>query len=163
MLNIFNLFLFLLALWFVFMASSGNISWLYLGFGIFSCALVAFFSYKAKLISPQEEMLYLSIGFYRVFLKNYLCNFFSSMSLLNALAFRKEPFKGRTFEVKINQKNLPNFALLVASINMMSGIFCVAADKKSLLIHAIEKDYFAKFNLKDLCEELATVNDDNLV
>lgn len=163
MLNIFNLFLFLLALWFVFMASSGNISWFYLGCGVFSCASVALFSHKAKLISQEEEMLYLSLGFYRVFIKNYFRNLVSSMNLLIALAFRKEPFKSKIFEVKINQKNPPNIALLIAAINTMSGICCVAATDKSLLIYAVEKDYFDKFNLKDLCEELATVNDDNLV
>ena len=163
MLNIFNLFLFLFALWILFMISAGNISWLYLILGIISSALVAAFSHKMKLIETKSELLYLSFGFYRSFLKTYFDNFFSAIKLVIALAYRREPFKPVIHVVTLNQKFHPNLALFATTINMTTGLFCIAVRDDEIFVHAAETDYFARFDLEKLMAQLTQVNDDNLV
>ncbi len=163
MLNIFNLFLFLLALWITFMVVAGNISWLYLGFGIVSAAFVAFSSSKLKLVEEKSELLYLSFGFYRHFFKIYCGSFFSSLNLIVEMAFRREPFKPVIHVVKITNKNRINLALFATSINMNTGLFCIGMRDNEAFIHAVEEQYFAKFNVRKLLNILPHINDDNLV
>jgi multisubunit Na+/H+ antiporter MnhE subunit len=163
MLNIFNLFLFLFALWILFMISSGNLSWVYLVLGILSSALVSGFSYKMKLIENKSELLYLSFGFYRNFFTTYLDNFFSAIKLVVRLAYRREPFKPVIHVVNLNQKFRPNLALFATTINMTTGLFCIAIRENEIFVHAAEEDYFTRFNLEKLMAQLTHVNDDNLV
>lgn len=163
MLNIFNLFLFLFALWSLFMISSGNISWLYLVLGIGSSAFVSGLSYRLKLIDKNSELLYLSLGFYQNFVVSYFRNFFSSIKLVIKLAFRREPFKPVIHVTNINQKHRLNYTLLATSINMTTGLFCIGLREKEIFVHAIEEEYFARFDLRKLMADLAKVNDDDLV
>ena len=163
MLNIFNLFLFLFALWAFFMISSGNLSWLYLWLGFVSSVLIAVSSYKVKLIDKKSELLYLSFGFYRNFLFTYLANFFSAIELLVALATRREPFKPTIHIVAYDQKKGLNPALFATTINMTTGLFCLMIREKEIFIHAAEKEYFERFDLKKLSNDLVNVNDDNLI
>jgi hypothetical protein len=65
--------------------------------------------------------------------------------------------------VKLDQKNKLNPALLMASYNMTTGLFCVGASDGELLIHALDRDYFDKFNLRKIYRSLSNVNDDNLI
>lgn len=145
------------------MVASGNLSWLYLAFGIISSVLIAFSSYKLKLVEEKSELLYLSFGFYRHFFKIYFGSFFSALTLIFELAFRREPFKPVIHLVKITNKNRINLALFATSINMSSGLFCIGMRDNEAFIHAVEDQYFAKFNLKNLLSILPHINDDNLV
>ncbi len=163
MLNIFNLFLFLFALWILFMISAGNISWLYLSFGIIASGLLSLFSYKIRLIEEKSELLYLSFGFYRNFLKIYFENFFSAITLIIALALRREPFKPVIHVVNFDEKYHLNLALFATTINMTTGLFCIAIRDDEIFIHAAEEDYFTRFDLQKLVKQLRHVNDDNLV
>lgn len=163
MLNIFNLFLFLLTLWILFMISAGNISWLYLIFGIMASSFIAVSSYKLKLVEEKSELLYLSFGFYRHFLKIYFNHFFGALKLIIDLAFRREPFKPVIHVIKFDNKNHFNLALLATTINMSTGLFCIGMREDEVFIHAIEEDHFAKFNLQKSMSDLVHVNDDNLV
>ncbi len=163
MLNIFNLFLFLFALWTFFMASSENLSWLYLGLGFIAAISVAIFSYRFKLIDKKSELLYLSFGFYRNFLLTYVTNFFSGLKLLIALATRREPFKPTIHIVNYGPKKGLNTALFATTINMTTGLFCLMIREKEIFIHAAEKEYFERLDLKKLASDLVNVNDDNLI
>ena len=53
MLNIFNLFLFLLLLWAMFMLAAGHLTWLYLMFGVIASALVSLVSMRLKLVEKN--------------------------------------------------------------------------------------------------------------
>ncbi len=166
MLNIFNLFLFLLALWGMFMFSSENVSWLYLSLGLISAALISFYSYRVKLIDEKSELLYLSFGFYRNFLAIYFCNFFSAIKLIFQLAFRREPHKSFSPSIHVVNLNLRkeiNPALLATTINMVTGLFCISLRENEMQIHAVEHDYFDHFDFKKLLYDLAEVNDDKLI
>ena len=163
MLNIFNLFLFLFALWILFMISAGNISWLYLGFGVLASFFVSVFSYKLNLVEEKSELLYLSFGFYRHFLATYFNNFFSALKLIIRLSFVREPLKPIIYIIKFSHDETFNLALLAASINMTTGLFCIGMRDQDLLVHAIDEKYFKRFNLSALTRILTNVNDDNLV
>ena len=145
------------------MVSAGNISWTYLIFGIMASGLIAVSSYKVKLIEKKSELLYMSFGFYRNFLQSYFDNFFSSLTLVIALAFRREPFKPVIRIVNFGEKHRINLALFATTINMTTGLFCIALRESEIFIHEAEDDYFTRFNLAKLMKQLAHVNDDNLV
>lgn len=163
MLNIFNLFLFLLMLWIMFMVAAGKVSWLYIFFGILASALVSASSFRLKLIERQSELLHLSFGFYRHFFKIFFKSFFGSLKLLINLALTKEPAHPLVYTVKIDPESNINPALLMASFNMTTGLFCIGAKDGEILVHAIDEEHFKKFDLQKICKSLSNVNDDNLV
>ncbi len=67
------------------------------------------------------------------------------------------------YTVKLDQKNKFNPALLMASYNMTTGLFCIGSNESELLIHALDPEYFNKFNLRKIRKSLTQVNDDNLI
>ena len=145
------------------MISAGNISWLYLFFGVIASGLVSASSYKLKLIDEKSELLYLSFGFYRHFFKIYCKSFFSAIKLIFELAFREKKIKPIVYLVKFNEQNHFSPALLMASFNMTTGLFSIDFKDNELLIHAINKEYFEKFNLHKTIVALKHTNDDNLI
>lgn len=163
MLNIFNLFLFLFVLWGLFMIAAGNISWLYVFFGIIASGLVSIVSFRLRLIEKKSELLHLSFGFYRHFFKIFVSNSFSAIRLIITLALTSKPLHPLIFTVKLNPKNTFNPALLIASFNMSTGLFCIGAKEQELTIYAINENYFKNFDLPKTCAALNNMNDDNLV
>lgn len=162
MLNIFNLFLFLFAIWAVFIFISGHISLVYALCGIIAAALATLASIRLRLFEKKTEMLYLSFGFYRHFCRIFLKNFFSSINLIIDLALRKTEPKPTIHYLKID-KDDPNAPLLAPTLNMTCGLFCVALEEDKIMVHAIEEKYFRNFDLKKNLRSLSNVNDDNLV
>ncbi len=163
MLNIFNLFLFLLLFWCTLMLFVSQFSWLYLSFGIFFCAITAFGSFKLKLIDKKSELLYLSFNFYRHFVKIYFANFFKSIKLIFRLAFGSKPIRPLIYKVAINFEDKFNPALMISSYDMHSGLLCVFVEDENFLIHALDEKYFTEFNLFKTLRVLPDINEDNLV
>lgn len=163
MLNIFNLFLFLFALWILFMVAAGKVSLLYVFFGLLSAVLVAVASFRLKLIEKKSELLYLSFGFYRHFFKIFVKNFFSSINLIIDLAISRKQLSPTLHKVRIDEKLKFNPALLMVSFNMSAGLFSIGAKDDEILIHALDEKYFSQFDLQKICASLNHVNDDNLV
>ncbi len=163
MLNIFNLFLFLFALWMLFMIVGGNTSWLYVFFGVVASSLVSLASFRLNLIEKKSELLYLSFGFYRHFFKIFTSGFVSSIKLILKLAAARQPMHPLIYTVEIDKKNHFNMALLMASFNMTAGLFCIGAKENEILVHAIDEEHFKKFDLQKICKRLNNINDDNLV
>lgn len=163
MLNIFNLFLSLFAWWALFMIAAGKTSMLYIIFGIISAALVSIVSSRFKMIEKKSELLYLSFGFYRHFIKIFIGNFFSSLRLVISIILIREPLYPTIHKIKIDSNIGFNPALLVASINMTTGLFSIESKKGEITIHAISQEYFESFNLTKTCKSLRNVNDDDIV
>ncbi len=163
MLNIFNLFLFLLTLWFVFMFVGHDFSIPFLIFGIISSIIISIISYQLKLINNKSELLYLSLGFYRHFVGIYFKNFFKSMNLILDLAVNRKSLHPTIHRVKFLDNYRFNPALLISSFNMTAGLFTIATEDDEILIHAIHEDYFYDFDLLKNVMNLNNVNDDNLV
>lgn len=145
------------------MLSAGNISWLYLVFGILASAFVSVFSHRFKVIEEKSELLYLSFGFYRHFFKIYFGNFFSGIKLIIKMALGNQDEKPSVFIVEFKNTIHLNAGLLMASYNMTSGLFCIGHKDEVLYIHAINDAYFRKFDLQKTISVLENVNDDNLV
>ncbi len=163
MLNIFNLFLFLLLLWLALMLSSGHISVAYLLLGIASSSLISIASFRLKLIDKNSELLYLSFGFYRHFFWLYVMNFISSLKLIAHMALSKKTIRPLLYAIPVDYKNRFNPALMVSSLNMSAGLFCIGIKDENFYIHAIDEKYFNDFNLFRVKKVLPEVNDDNLV
>lgn len=163
MLNIFNLFLFLLLLWLGLMFSSAHVSWSYLLFGILFSSLISFASYKLKLIKKDSELLYLSLGFYRYFINLYYKNFLKSCHLIFLLALGKKTLRPLIYSIPLDSNKKFNPALMVSSINMSAGLFCVAIKDNFFYVHAIEEKYFNDFDQFKIIKKLPEINDDNLV
>lgn len=163
MLNIFNLFLFLLALWLMFMFAAGHVSWLYLFLGFIASAFVAFISERLKLVKKDDELLFLSIGFYRHFATTFFGNLPSSLSLIIFMALGRKATNPTLHKIRLKANSRFNPALLIASFNMSSGLFCVDAKDNEMTIHAIESSYFKKFNLQKTCLTLRNINEDDII
>lgn len=163
MLNIFNLFLFLFALWILFSISSSTFSLVYIIFGIIASMLVAIASFYLKLINEKSELLYLSLGFYRHFLKIFIKNFFSSLKLIIELAIRNQPLHPTIHKISFNSQNEFNPALLMISLNMTTGLFSIGMEEGKILVHAVDERYFKQVDLQKIYASLKSVNDDNLV
>ncbi len=163
MLNIFNLFLFLLTLWVMFMIASSKVSWLYVFFGILASLLVSVASYRIKLVEEKSELLHLSFGFYRHFFKIFIKGFSDSLKLIVKLSFSREAPNPLIYSIKIDEENQVNPALLMASFNMTTGLFCIGSKEDEILVHAIDEEHFKKFDLQKICKSLKNINDDNLV
>jgi multisubunit Na+/H+ antiporter MnhE subunit len=163
MTNIFNLFLFLFALWVALMFASENISWFYIFFGIIAASLISFVSFRLKLLEEKSELLYLSFGFYRHFVKIFLKNFFTEIRLIIDLAFKKQPLHPLVYQIKFMPKSRINMAVLIASFNMSAGLLLIGSKDDELMIHAINEDFLKRFDLQQACAQISKINDDNLV
>lgn len=165
MINIFNLFLFLLACWVLFMLSFGTFSVSYVCFGLLSCTLVAVVSAKIGLIEKNSELLYLSFGFYRHFFGVFMRNFYRSILLVISLAFGGKKFQPTLCKATIKKKFDFNPALLIATVNMTCGLLCIETkdDNSEFVIHAIDEKFFDGFDLQKTCLSLEETNDDKLV
>lgn len=145
------------------MFGGGHVSWLYLGLGIIASGLVALASGRLKLVEKNSELLYLSVGFYRHFCAIFFKNFFSSIFLILNMALRNKELKPSLHRIKLRENLRFNPALLMASFNMSTGVFCVDVKEKEILVHAIDQTYFQKFDLQKICLNLRDINDDNLI
>jgi multisubunit Na+/H+ antiporter MnhE subunit len=145
------------------MAAIANISWSYIFLGILAAAFVTFISLQLNLIDDKSELLYLNFGFYRHFLKIFATNFFSAIKLLIRLAFENGQLKTMIYELELSKQNQFSLALLIASFNMTTGLFCIGAANKKIFIHSLDKDYFQKVNLPKIYASLNCINEDNLV
>ena len=67
------------------------------------------------------------------------------------------------YSVPIDHDAKFNPALMVASINMSAGIFCIGFKEIFFYIHAIDEKYFNDFDLFKIRKNLPEINDDNLV
>ncbi len=145
------------------MIASSKVSWLYVFFGILASLLVSISSFRIKLVEKKSELLHLSFGFYRHFVKIFIKGFLPSLKLVIKMALSKEAPNPLIYSVKIDEESQINPALLMASFNMTTGLFCIGAKEDEILVHAIDEKHFQKFDMKKICKSLKNINDDNLV
>lgn len=162
MLNSFNLFLFLLTIWVVFCAASGHFSPLYIFCGIFCSAFVVVISARLQLIEKKSEMLFLSFGFYRHFIKLFLLNFLPAILLLFKLAFKQNSVNAVIGRIKSSNDNI-NISALLTTINMHCGLLVIDIEDKEILIHAAANIHLKKFNFRKMHKILQHINDDHIV
>lgn len=162
MLNIFNLFLFLLTLWVGLMALAPSFEIYYLFLGIIASAAISFISYKNNFLKKDGHILCLSTGFYKFFTAIYFKNFLSSIYLLIKVAFDHAQSPS-LHKIRLKPNNRFSVGLLISSINMSSGIFCIECKENDILVHALNRDYFKNFDLQQTCVKLSQINDDDII
>ncbi len=145
------------------MTTSGHISIFYGILGVFSSVIISIAAFHLKLIEKKSELLYLSLGFYSHFAKVFVKNFFSSIKFITIFSFARSPLLPIIYHVKIIEDSKVNLAILMATINMTTGLFAIGLQEDELLIHTLDKDYFSKFDFKRVCSNLKNINDDNIV
>lgn len=164
MINLFNLFLFLFALWIFLITASGTFSWFYLCFGLSACALVSFVSWKIKIINRNSEFLFLNFSFYKHFIRIIAISFFRSIYLVIKLAFTDaNNLKPVVYNIPIQKRIDPDLTLLIISVTLLPGIICVGIKEERIIIHAIDEKYIYKANLVQIYKNLYQVKDERLV
>ena len=123
--KIFDLFLFLLSIWFLLMLGSMKMSVEFAIAGFVSAALVAILSFLLGIINDQSKFIFLSLRFYAHFISCYFTNFGRSLNLIFQLALGTKSTHPVCEDIKILEKYNPDQALLIASINMICGLMVV--------------------------------------
>ena len=163
MLNIFNLFLFLFVLWILLMTSFVNISWFYTIYGFFSSALISIFSYKLGLINKKSEFLFLDNNFYKKLFKIYFKSIFSSIRLIINCAFNINNFKPTIRIINLKEEDQFNHSLLVASLNMSTGVFCFKTTDEKLFVHCFDDKYFKKLKIEKTIKTLNKIKEEDSI
>ena len=163
MLNIFNQFLFLVAVWLFFMVIGKNFTLIYFFIGVFSSLIISLFCYHLKLIDSKSKFLYLSFGFYRHFLLIYFKNFFRAIFLIIDLAINRRSMNPRLHFVEIKRNHNFSEELLIASINLSAGLLVIQVNEENIVIHSIDEEFFYRVNFNKIYKNLANVNDDEIV
>lgn len=161
--KIFDLFLFLLSIWLLLMWNGNQLKIEFLIAGLISSFLVAVLSFVLGLINQESKMLFLSISFYGHFIRLYFVNFWKSLGLIFDLAIGARFIHPITQNVLIFEKYQPDHALLIASINMMSGLMVVGIVENQLKIYAIDEECFDGLDMLKTSISLQEINDDDLV
>lgn len=161
MLNIFNLFLFLFAIWSTLLLLSNHIAWSWAIFGIISAFLISCISYKLKLIDNKSQFPFLQTGFYSHFFMLYCTNFISSIKLIIVLAFGNNSNKAVIKSLKFSAAEVSN-SLMIATINMNSGLLCIDCDDEKFLVYCVDQEYLKNCDFEKILKSLKNVNDDEI-
>jgi hypothetical protein len=164
MINIFNLFLFLCALWFLLSFSSNNLTTEFMIAGSVISALISLASWKLKIINKHFNFLFLNLGFYKHFLGIFIVSFFRLIPFLVKNTFTNKTKNCCVYE--INQKKILNrseLSLFIATITFIPGIAYLGRNKDNIIIYATSEDLFNNSSIKTIYNNINQINDDQLV
>jgi multisubunit Na+/H+ antiporter MnhE subunit len=145
------------------MISAGDFAILHFIFGVIIASVGAFLALRHNIIKKDIEPLFFHFGFYRHFAQLFIKNFISSVFLLFKLAFSHNKPRPLLYRVNFDATNKFQPSLLVNSFSMSSGLLSLGMIDDKILVHAINENYFNKFNLKKIITSLKKASDDNLV
>ena len=163
MINIFNLFLVLFTFWFFLIFANFNLNFITLIIGLICCSIIAYCSWKFKLINRKTEFLFLIFGFYKFFFSLFIISLYNSFLLL---------FEFLKFTPQINPViyNLPfknskqiNIPILISAITLIPGISFIDFNKNHIVIYCLNEKLVKKANLKNLISNLQKINDNSIV
>lgn len=83
--------------------------------------------------------------------------------MIFAMAFKPNSLKPSVQIIALDSKNEFNYALLLSSINMTSGLFCFKDSLKEFKIHCVDDKYFENFSLDNFIKTVSSVNDDDSI
>jgi len=164
MINIFTLFLLLLALWSSFVYLIFGFDYTYFVLGIVASLVISLICFNLKIINKKSELLYLSWGFYKYFIKLYFTNFFKQITVQIKMLFISSFTDPRSIKVVYRtQENKNNSFLFEATINFMAGYSIIEIKPDHILVGAINRSYEDQFFAKRIFAKIKNINDDNLV
>lgn len=164
MINIFNLFLFLTAIWAVLLFAFDSFSTSYMVFGMFCAFITTLISWKLKLINKNFNFLFLNFGFYKHFFLVFFFSLFRSIFYLIKLVLLSKETSGYILE--ITPKKTPeksDLMLFVATLTFIFGVSYIGTKKGAILIYVVDKDFFNEDRLKKIYDNISQINDDRLV
>ncbi len=164
MINIFNLFLFLCALWVFLAFTSGNIMINLLIFGVLFSLIISCFFWKLKFFNKNTNFLFLNIGFYRHFFNLFLRSFFYFIPYLLRVTFNKEEENNHLFQIKFKTALTElELSVFIVSISFVPGISYVDSDDGIITLYALNEKFANKSYLNKIYNSIHQINDDNLI
>ncbi len=164
MINIFNLFLFLSALWAILAFTSNGFSISFIIFGFIVSLFISVISWKFKIINKDFNFLFLNLGFYQHFLTIFFTSLFHCILFLVKITFTKGRGSGYLFQItpkKILGK--AELILFVATISFIPGISYVGSKKDTITIYTLSKDIYKRIDLSKFYHNVHEINDDSLI
>lgn len=164
MINIFNLFLLLLALWSSVVYTLFGFDYVYLVLGVVPALLISVACFNLRIINKKSELLYLSWGFYTYFVKLYCSNFFKQILLQIMMVATPSIIDPKVIKTVLKSSEDKKHAFLFEStIDFMAGYSVLEVHTDYILVGAINSEYAARFSSKAIFKKVNNINDDSLV
>lgn len=164
MINIFNLFLLLLAIWSgsVYALQGFNYEYLFIGSAV--SLVISVFCFNLRLINKKSELLYLSWGFYKYFINLYIRNIGKQIILQIKMALIPSIIDSKTIKVHLKfDEEKKNSLLFESTVDFMAGYSVIELTSDYIIVGAINSDYASRFSGKSIFKKLKNINDDSLV
>ena len=159
MINIFNLFLTFFFFWALFGFAGGFISMTYFSLGLLICLVLSFLFWQLKIIKKSSNLLFLHFDFYRHFFNVIFSSFKQSIKI----AVNPRISNAKIFHLKVKELKSTELQLLIATINLSSGLLFASYEQGKISIFALDDEYLENFNLPKTIKNLKDINDHKLV
>ena len=164
MINIFNLFLLLSALWSIFVYMIFGLNYFYLGFGAFMALVISISCFYLRIINKKSELLYLSWGFYQYYAKLYCVNIVKQIMLQIKIFFTSSFIDPKTIKISLKNPQDKQYAFLFEStIDFMAGYSILETTPDYIIVGALNEDYVKNFSAKRIFKNIRNINDDSLI
>jgi len=159
-----NRFIVLLLTWFVLLFNdfyyaklNNNAFVIFIFFGFVVSLLITWLWHKNN---PENNQLYLSLGFYRHFWQLYWQNCLSSLKMIAKIALTPKKLQPITQQLEISQNQ--DLTLLV-SFHFLSGIIVDNQDNKSIKINCVDACFLQKKKISFLFRSFQNIDDNQLI
>lgn len=130
---------------------------IFIFFGFVVSLLITWLWHKNN---PENNQLYLSLGFYRHFWQLYWQNFPSSLKMIAKIALTPKKLQPITQQLEISQNQ--DLTLLV-SFHFLSGIIVDNQDNKSIKINCVDSCFLQKKKISFLFRSFQNIDDNQLI
>lgn len=163
MITTFNIFLFFAFFAFVIDLFVNGFSFYGLMCILVAAALTSLFAYKFKLYKSSEELNFLNLNVYNLYVKKYFSNFFRALSNIHKpffINFEQDPV---LIEVEIPRHKDFDQQIFIDVVNMSHELTIYKITKNIAYIYAVNQKSFERLNLLRLSKDLSQINENNIV
>lgn len=162
--NIFVMFLVMATLWMSAIVLLNIFTPYYIIFGIIASAICSLLAYRMRCFNKRSKMLFLHIGFYRHFILFFNEVIFGHFKLaFKFLSLRKLKIDPTLDFILIDKDDDEDISIYIDSINLISGVICIAVRKRHLLIHSLHPSFISRLDMHILSKRTNKVPDDSLI
>ncbi len=159
----FNIFLFFTFFAFIVDVFVNGFSVLSLICVLLAGLITALFSYKCKIYQNTDELNFLNLNIYNLYIKKYLINFVNAICQIYKpflINFEQNPV---LIKVEIPRHKDFDHQIFVDIVNMSQELTIYKIEKNIAYIYAVNQKSFDKLNLLRLSKDLSQVNENNIV
>ncbi|MBL6664953.1 MAG: hypothetical protein ISQ34_03825 [Rickettsiales bacterium] len=139
-------------------------NYIYFVVGFVASLAISLACFNVKIIDKKSELLYLSLGFYKYFIKLYLSNILKQIIVQIKTLLIPSFIDPQTIKVDLSAiDDQENMALFEASLNLMVGYSILKVESDHILVGAINENYKKNFRPKKIFKDIKNINDDSLV